>query len=100
MIQDKHDKSLLKDRWSKKDTLPPGQILEEKFSFGGSFLSPEASDPAHQYPGSLNSVGPTLRGHSPKPFASVQEVKQYRCYSVGVRSFAKIPFQKVFTSLY
>lgn len=56
MIQDKHDKSLLKERRSEKDTLPPGQNLEEKFSFGGSLLSPEASDPAHQYPGSLNTL--------------------------------------------
>lgn len=56
MIQDKHDKSLLKERRFKKDTLPSSQILKEKFSFGGSLLSPEASDPAHQHPGSLNTL--------------------------------------------
>lgn len=45
-----------RERGAKKDPLPSGQTLEEKFSFGGILLSPETSNPAHQCLGSLNTL--------------------------------------------
>lgn len=89
-IQDKHDKSLLKGRGAKKDTLPSVQIAEEKLFFGECLLRPEVSDHDQAVP--QVTVGPALHNNSPKLFASVQEIKEYGYYSVGVRSVAKMSF--------